>query len=100
MSRNMKNMVSMLMNTWVCLWLLKERLRSIKVATVIEFMKKEGRFPFWAIRAEGRNSKKLFGNIDLYFDEKGAYYQPILPKVQMCLIDFNKFHIADFKFVK
>lgn len=75
-------------------------LRSIKVATVIEFMKKENLFPFLAIRAEGRNSKKVFGNINLYFDEKGAYYQPILPKVQICLVVFDKFHIADFKFVK
>lgn len=44
--------------------------------------------------------QKLFGNIDLYFDEKGAYFQLVLPKVQMCLVDFDKFHIADFKLVK
>ena len=74
-------------------------LKTIKVSTVIEFMKRDGKFPFMAIRAEGRNVKSQ-KNAILVFDEQGMYYLQPIPKIQLCVLDCNHFLISDYKFLK
>lgn len=75
------------------------KLTELKVSLVLEIMKKEGLLPFSAIRAEGRNK---FGAREklLYFDDQGMYYLQPIPKFQLCIIDFEHFHIADYRFLK
>lgn len=77
----------------------KLELSSIKVASVLEFMKRDGFLPFLAIRAEGR-STKVSRHVKFFFDDQGMYYLQPIPKFQLCIIDFSKFHIADYKFLK
>lgn len=74
-------------------------LSSIKVASVLEFMKQDGLLPFRAIRAEGWNAKGS-RNAKFIFDEQGMYYLQPIPKFQLCIIDFHHFHVADYKFLK
>ncbi len=73
--------------------------KTIKVSTMIEFMKKAGNFPFQAIRVEGRNIRGS-KNVMLVFDDQGMYYLQPVPKIQLCITDFDSFHIVDYKFVK
>lgn len=73
--------------------------KSLKVSFVLEMMKKEGLFPFSAIKAEGRNKLGVKNNF-LYFDDQGIYYLQPIPKFQLCIIDFEHFHLADYKFLK
>lgn len=80
---------------------LKKRLgcSSLKVSLVLEMMKKEGLFPFSAVKAEGRNKSGSRSNF-LFFDDQGMYYLQPVPKIQLCIINFEHFHIADYKFLK
>ena len=73
--------------------------KRIRVALVLEMMKKEGLLPFSAIKAEGRNMNGMRSQF-LYFDDQGMYYLQPIPKFQLCITDFESFHIADYKFVK
>lgn len=73
---------------------------TIKVSSVIEFMKKDGKFPFQAIRVEGRNISGQRNNVMLVFDDLGMYYLQPVPKIQLCITDFASFHIAEYKFLK
>ena len=74
-------------------------LSSIKVASVLEFMKRDGLLPFLAIRAEGRGTK-CSRNVKFIFDDQGMYYLQPIPKFQLCIINFFDFHIADYQFLK
>lgn len=78
---------------------LKKKLgrRTIKVVTVIEYLKREGLFPFLAVRAEGRNVNGVT-NAQLYFDDQGLYYLQPVPKIQICVIDFKSFCVADYRY--
>ena len=73
--------------------------RKIKVASVLQFMKEDGKLPFKAIRAEGR-SVKAKQKVLFAFDDQGMFYLQPVPKFQLCIIDFEHFHIADYKFLK
>lgn len=74
----------------------KLSLKTIKVATVIEYMKRENLFPYKAIRAEGRNCNGV-SKAQLYFDDQGLYYLQPLPKIQICVVDFKTFCSSPFK---
>lgn len=88
-----------------CLWVFAAKLckelgcKRVKVALVLEMMRKEGLLPFSAIKAEGRNVRGIRKQF-LYFDNQGMYYLQPVPKIQLCITDFDSFHIADYKFVK
>lgn len=73
--------------------------KTLKVATVIEFLKRERMFPFLAIRAEGR-SKTSPKMTPLYFDDQGLYYLQPVPKIQICIVDYAKFHYSEYKFIE
>jgi len=73
--------------------------KSLRVSFVLEMMKKEGLFPYSAIKAEGRSVAGTQRHC-LFFDEKGMYYLQPVPKFQLCIIDFDSFHISDYKFLK
>lgn len=72
--------------------------KNIKVATVIEFLKHENLFPYMAIRAEGRNVGGLKKKT-LYFDDQGLYFLQPLPKIQICIIDFEHFCHSEYRFL-
>lgn len=74
-------------------------LASMKVASVLEFMKKDGLLPYHAIRAEGRSAKGS-RHVRFIFDDHGMYYLQPVPKLQLCIIDFSRFHVADYRFLK
>ncbi len=74
-------------------------IKTIKVASVLEFMKEDGKFPFKAVRAEGRSTKGS-RKISFVFDDQGIYFLQPVPKFQLCILDFDHFHIADYKFLK
>lgn len=74
-------------------------LASVKVASVLEFMKQDGFLSYRAIRAEGRNAKGS-RNVKFIFDDQGMYYLQPVPKFQLCIIDFSQFHVAEYRFLK
>lgn len=36
----------------------------------------------------------------LYFDDQGLYYLQPVPKIQICIVDYAKFHYSEYKLIE